>query len=105
MNLGMVRGHLDLLLLAVLSGGARHGYAVITELRARSEGEFDLPEGTVYPALHKLEEAGLVASEWSTVDGRRRRLYVITDQGRTALTAHRREWRLFVRGMEAVLAT
>jgi PadR family transcriptional regulator PadR len=101
----MVKGHLDLLLLSVLRRGPQHGYALITSLAERSGGTFGLPEGTVYPALHKLESAGLVASEWSTIDGRKRRVYVITDQGRTALTAQRREWRLFVRGMEAVLAT
>ncbi|MBV9951588.1 MAG: PadR family transcriptional regulator, partial [Acidimicrobiia bacterium] len=60
---------------------------------------------TVYPALHKLEAAGLVASDWSTIDGRKRRVYALTDNGRAALTAQRREWRSFVRGVEAVLAT
>jgi len=100
----MVRGHLDLLLLAVLSGGPRHGYAVISDLKARSEGEFDLPEGTVYPALHKLEQAGLVASEWTTVDGRRRRLYALTAAGSTALVDQRDEWRRYADSVTAVLA-
>jgi PadR family transcriptional regulator, regulatory protein PadR len=100
----MVRGHLDLLLLAVLSGGPRHGYAVISELKARSEGEFDLPEGTVYPALHKLEQAGLIASEWNTVDGRRRRLYALTAVGSTALVDQRDEWRRYADSVTAVLA-
>jgi len=57
MNRERLKGHLDLLLLSVLTAGPAHGYAVISELRRRSEGTFDLPEGTVYPALHRLEEA------------------------------------------------
>lgn len=54
----MVKGHLDLLLLAVLRRGPQHGYAVIAGLGELSDGAFDLPEGTVYPALHKLEVDG-----------------------------------------------
>jgi EAL domain-containing protein (putative c-di-GMP-specific phosphodiesterase class I) len=66
--LGMdLRGHLDLLLLATLRHtGPVHGYALITALRNRSDGAFDLPEGTVYPALHRLERDGSVASTWDT---------------------------------------
>ncbi len=100
----MVRGHLDLLVLAVLSGGPRHGYALITDLRSRSRGVFDLPEGTVYPALHKLEAAGLVASDWTVVDGRRRRLYALTAAGTAALLDQREEWGRFADGVTAVLA-
>ncbi len=58
MNRERLKGHLDLLLLSVLAAGQAHGYAVISVLRQRSEGTFDLPEGTVYPALHRLEDAG-----------------------------------------------
>src|SRR4051794_5552909 len=101
----MVKGHLDLLLLGVLRRGPRHGYAVITALRDDSEGDFDLPEGTVYPALHKLERAGLVASDWSTADGRKRRVYELTPAGRVALAERTSEWRRFVRGVEAVTGT
>ena len=68
MNRERLKGHLDLLLLAVLAGGRAHGYTVISALRQRSEGTFDLPEGTVYPALHRLEDAGLLSSSWA--DGR-----------------------------------
>ncbi|MEP7091202.1 MAG: PadR family transcriptional regulator, partial [Nocardioidaceae bacterium] len=53
------KGHLDTLILSVLHQGQAHGYEVIAELRRRSDGEFDLPEGTVYPALHRLEADGL----------------------------------------------
>ena len=79
-----LKGHLDLLLLAVLSDGAMHGYAVIDHLREKSDDTFDLPEGTVYPALHRLESGGYLSSEWSVVQGRRRRTYRLTDRGRGA---------------------
>ena len=76
---------LDLLLLSVLRVEPAHGYAVIEELRRRSEVAFDLPESTVYPALHRLEQDKLVTSEWAEVNGRRRRVYRLTDRGRAAL--------------------
>ncbi len=99
----MVRGHLDFLLLGVLQRGAQHGYSIIAALHERSDGEFDMPEGTVYPALHKLEAAGLVASAWSTEGGRKRRIYSLTADGRAALAEQKREWRRFARGVEAVV--
>jgi PadR family transcriptional regulator PadR len=67
-----LKGHLDLLLLAAVQSGPAHGYAVAETLRARSNGAFDLPEGTLYPALHRLEHAGLLSSRWSEVNGRRK---------------------------------
>ena len=67
-----LKGNLDLLLLSVLSAGPAHGYAIISALRERSGGTFDLPEGTIYPALHRLEEASLLASSWAQAEGRRR---------------------------------
>lgn len=99
-----VRGHVDLLLLAVLAdAGPVHGYAVITALRERSEGVFDVPEGTVYPALHRLERAGLVVSRWEQATPRRRRIYELTRDGQLARTAKQREWRTFVTGVHAVI--
>jgi PadR family transcriptional regulator PadR len=99
-----VRGHLDLLLLSVLDeGGPVHGYAVITALRQRSQGAFDLPEGTVYPALQRLERAGLVASHWDESTPRRRRVYQLTDDGRRVHAAKKQEWRGFVAGVQAVI--
>jgi transcriptional regulator len=98
-----LRGHLDLLLLATLADGPRHGYAVIEELRRRSGDAFDLPEGTVYPALHRLERAGSLASDWDTSSGRRRRVYRITPTGRKALGLEQQAWKRFSAGMSAVL--
>src|SRR5688572_28781557 len=63
----LLKGHLDTLLLAVLEAGPQHGYAVIETLRTGSDGALALPTGTVYPALHRLERAGLITSEWQTV--------------------------------------
>ena len=103
MNRERLKGQLDLLLLSVLAAGPAHGYAIISALRARSEGTFDLPEGTVYPALHRLEEAGLLASSWADTDGRKRRVYALTTKGATALAAERTEWKRFATGVQAVL--
>ncbi|NGM12267.1 helix-turn-helix transcriptional regulator [Verrucosispora sp. WMMA2044] len=95
MNAQALHGHLDALLLAVLERGALHGYAIIEALRARSDGRLDLPTGTVYPALRRLERAGHVVSAWNTVNGRERRTYELTDTGRRALTDQRSGWREF----------
>ncbi len=98
------QGHLDLLLLAVLADGAKHGYAVIEALRGRSGDTFDLPEGTVYPALHRLEESGLLSSDWSVVQGRRRRTYRLTEKGRRALGEKGRAWSEFSDAIASVLS-
>src|SRR5437763_1639712 len=103
MNREQLKGHLDVLLLAVLDAQPAHGYAVISALRERSEGAFDLPEGTVYPALHRLEHAGLVSSQWGQVGGRRRRVYRLTGAGSTALAERRRQWDEFAVGVGNVL--
>lgn len=89
--------------MAVLARGSGHGYEVIAALRSGSEGAFDLPEGTVYPALHRLELAGHLSSEWAVRDGRRRRIYSITRAGRAELAAARRDWRTFSQGIESLL--
>jgi transcriptional regulator len=98
-----LKGHLDLLLLAVVDAGPCHGYAVIQELRTRSAEVFDLPEGTIYPALHRLEKAGLVKSDWTDGDGRRRRVYTLTPAGRSTLEAQRAEWQTFENAVTRVL--
>jgi transcriptional regulator len=98
-----LKGHLDLLVLAVLADGPRHGYSVIERLRQTSGDAFDLPEGTVYPVLHRLEGAGLLASDWSEDSGRRRRTYRLTDKGRTALVRERSAWVEFSAAVGSVL--
>ena len=99
----ILKGHLDILLLATLQAGPAHGYAIIERLRLRSGGTFDLPEGTIYPALHRLEQAGLLSSRWSHETARQRRVYELTARGRAALQAGTEEWRTFAQGIEAIL--
>lgn len=98
-----LKGHLDLLLLAVIADGPKHGYAIIEELRLRSEEAFDLPEGTVYPALHRLEKAGYLSSGWGEARGRRRRTYTLTERGAAALGEQRQSWDEFARAISQVL--
>src|SRR5687768_6600428 len=98
-----LKGHLDLLLLAAVQPRPAHGYAIAETLRARSDGAFDLPEGTLYPALHRLERAGLLSSRWSEVGGRRRRVYQLTAKGQRALATRHDEWRDFSRAVQSVV--
>ena len=104
MNAETLKGHLDLLLLAALQPQPAHGYAIAERLRARSGGAFDLAEGTLYPALHRLERAELLASRWSEVNGRRRRVYQLTRAGHRALAQRHVEWSDFARAVQAVVA-
>jgi PadR family transcriptional regulator len=98
-----LKGHLDGILLAVLEPGPRHGYAIMEALRVRSGGQVDLPTGTVYPALHRLERAGLVEANWSTAGGRRRRSYQLTPAGHRALDTERSTWRDFSAAVTTLL--
>jgi len=101
----ILKGHLDMIVLAALAAGPAHGYAVIEEIRRKSRQAFDLPEGTVYPALHRLEQAGLLASRWVTAEsGRRRRVYALTKRGERALAGHRAVWRQFSEAIGSLLA-
>ena len=103
MNAETLKGHLDLLLLAALDGKPAHGYAIAEALRANSGQTFDLAEGTLYPALHRLERAGLLTSRWSSDSGRRRRVYQLSVKGRRALAERQQEWQQFARAMHAVV--
>lgn len=100
----MLKGHLDALVLAALEEGPTHGYAIIEAIKARSGQAFDLPEGTVYPALHRLEKSGLLASAWVMPEsGRKRRVYELTARGRASLAERRTVWRRFAEAIEASL--
>ena len=99
-----LKGHLDGLLLATVESGAEYGYAIREALRAGSGGRFDLPTGTIYPALYRLERAGLIAGRWTKVGERRqRRCYALTPAGRRALDDQRISWREFALAVSAVL--
>lgn len=104
MSGSLIKGHLDSLILAALHArGESHGYAIAEHLRRESGRVFDVPEGTLYPALHRLEDRGLVASSWTSVAGRRRRVYRLTTNGLRAWTAEQRRWDVFARAVDAVL--
>jgi PadR family transcriptional regulator PadR len=81
-----------------------YGYQIIRELERRSEGYFKFKEGTLYPALHRLEKAGLIEGKWQTLSsGRQRRYYYITDKGRRVLAEKMSQWREFFAAMNLII--
>ena len=99
----VLKGHLPGLVLAALAEGPLHGYAVMEALKERSDGAVSVEGGTVYPLLHRLEEAGLVTSRWSVAGGRRRRTYALTAKGRRGLKKERESWRRFVGALDSIM--
>ena len=104
MTSGSAKNNVDLMLMGVLRRGPAHGYAIIAGLRESSDGEFDFAEGTIYPALHRLERSGLIESSLESAQGRRRRTYALTARGRKEFAAQRRAWQNYVATMQAVIA-
>ncbi|MGH2886025.1 MAG: PadR family transcriptional regulator [Solirubrobacteraceae bacterium] len=103
MKADTLNGQLDPLVLATVAEEPAHGYSILQRLKLRSGGAFDLAEGTIYPALHRLERDGLLTSTWSTDSGRRLRVYSVTRAGAASLEVRRREWTQFSRAIEAVM--
>jgi PadR family transcriptional regulator PadR len=99
----IVKGHLELLLLSAVEAGPAHGYVLIERLRDESGGVLDFPEGTIYPALHRLERSGLLSSTWDEAAVRRRRVYALTSRGHRELARQRESWREFARAVELVI--
>ena len=99
-----LKGHLDMLVLATLRGSPAHGYVIIERLKERSDGAFDLAEGTIYPVLHRLETDALLTSSWKVAGGRRRRVYRLTRIGRAALSVREQDWNRFAAAVDTVLA-
>jgi PadR family transcriptional regulator PadR len=100
----ILKGHVDMIVLAALDEGSAHGYAIIERIRLRSGGGFDLPEGTIYPVLHRLERTQMLESRWENSPvGRKRRVYSLTERGCAALTERRAVWRRFSSAIEAFL--
>ncbi|MFT4216747.1 MAG: PadR family transcriptional regulator [Micropruina sp.] len=97
-----LKGHLDFLILSVLADNPLHGYAIIDELRSRSDAIIDVPEGTLYPALHRLEKAGLITASWSEVKGRRRKSYRLTQNGTRQLADEHRAWTSFAAAVASI---
>jgi len=98
------RGDFGLLLLALLAERAMYGYELVQELRDRTTAVIDLPEGTVYPALRRLEREGWIAGRWEEMpSGPRRRYYDITPKGRRSLDAGTAAWRRFADAADGIL--
>ena len=101
-----LRGSLDLLVLKTLSLAPMHGWGISQRVQQISDGVLELNQGSLYPALQRLEKDGLITSEWGTTDNNRRaRYYRITASGRRALGDELDRWRRFAAGLEAVLRT
>ena len=101
-----LRGHLSSLILAALERGTAHGWEIWTRLEASGQGALQLKEGSLYPALYRLEQEGLIAARWESESARRgprRRIYRLTAKGRRRLDAARNEWRQFVTVLGGVL--
>lgn len=95
---------MGLLLLGLISQREMYGYELLAELRRQTDAVVDLPEGTVYPALRRLERQGLIGGHWVEVpDAPRRRYYALTRDGERALTEGRRDWRRFVAAADTIL--
>ena len=104
MQTDALRGSLDLLVLKTLSLGEMHGWGISHRIQQMSQGVLDVNQGSLYPALQRLEKIGLITSEWGTTDNNRQaRFYRITFSGRRALRAEVESWRRFADGLEAVL--
>jgi len=103
-SLDMLQGTLDLLILKTLTWGPAHGYAIVRWIQQLSGDQLIVSEGSLYPALHRLDERGWVESEWKISDaGRRARFYRLTTKGRAQLRTERATWGRFVRAVSQVL--
>lgn len=96
-------GPVDMLILAVLGEHWMHGYALIDKLSSHSDGQLDLPQGTVYPALHRLTSAGHLQRRTELVDGRRRLYYRRSPRGQRHFVRRHQQWRAMTSIVDAVL--
>ena len=101
-----LRGSLDLLVLKTLSLQSMHGWGISQRVQQISDGVLEVNQGSLYPALQRLEKQGLITSAWGTTDNNRQaRYYTLTAAGRRALGAELESWRRFAASLEAVLRT
>ena len=102
-----LRGHVEALILAALDRGEAHGLDIVKKIEAAGSGALKLKEGSLYPALYRLEDAGLVKGQWEGENtgrrGARRRLYRLTSKGKRELAQDRQEWADFVAIMNDAL--
>jgi PadR family transcriptional regulator len=100
----LMKGHLKTIILAVLSDGPCHAYGLIGRIEDKSLKVFSLPEGTIYPTLHKLEKLGLISSEQDqSKSGRKIRNYQLTPKGEKVLEDNKKEWDYLSRAMKLIL--
>jgi PadR family transcriptional regulator PadR len=103
-GLDLRKGSTTILILSLLSQSPMYGYQISKELAERSDGVFDFKEGTLYPALHRMEKDGLLTSYWEVVEeGPSRKYYAITDQGQDMLQSKSRDWGDFARALLRVI--
>lgn len=97
MNPDLLRGNLELIVLTILERGPLYGFAIIQEAKERTGGYFDFKEGSLYPALHRMEQDGLLAAQYgeSGRNGKPRKYYAVTDKGRVMLAQKREEFSTF----------
>ncbi len=102
----LLRGTLDLLILRTLELQALHGIAIADRIRQLTHGTFDIQAGSLFPALHRLEQEGWIAGEWTVTEQRRRiKAYTLTAAGRKHLSVEKRQWERIVEAMTKVLET
>jgi transcriptional regulator len=102
----LLQGTLDMLILKTLAAGEMHGYAIAQRIQTASDEVLRVEEGSLYPALHRLEEKGWIQAEWGTSDNNRRaRFYKLTRQGRQQLAAEEANWERLSTAIAAVLRT
>ena len=94
---------LEMLILEVIVQGPSYGYEIAQTVASRSEGTFSMKEGSLYPALHKLERQKYLKAVWRMADGRRRKYYELTDAGRAELSTRKQSWLRFAAGINGVL--
>ena len=103
----VLRGHMELLVLSLLEQGEAHGYELLQRIEAQGSGALSMREGTLYPVLYRLEEAGQIEGTWETAKseprGPRRRVYRLTRNGKRELVARRDGWKNFVRVLGPIL--
>ena len=100
----LINGSTESLLLCLIDEQPMYGYQIIKELDRQSQGYFKFKEGTLYPALHRLEKAGLVTGKWQVLPtGRQRRYYYLTDKGCQRLVVHRNQWQEFFVAMNMII--
>lgn len=100
----LLRGTLDLLILKALTGGPEHGYGVARWIERATKGALQIEEGSLYPALHRLEDRGQIAADWGVSDNNRRaRFYQLTPEGRRRLKRETVNWTRFARAVFAAL--